>query len=80
MEGCRLDVSGLAPFRDGLVLRNLVPRLSVFPDPATWSVRMRRASLALPPGDADLVRTELEPLLRPYDEAADAYRWEPTSA
>ncbi|WP_272932978.1 hypothetical protein [Streptomyces sp. M2CJ-2] len=37
---------------------------------------MRRASLALPPGDADLVRTELEPLLRPYDEVADAYRWE----
>nr|WP_033273642.1 hypothetical protein [Actinospica acidiphila] len=79
-EGRRLEVSGLAPFRDGLVLRDLVPRLSVFPDPATWSVRMRRASLALPPGDADLVRAELDPLLRPYDEAADAYRWKPASA
>ncbi|MBL3669716.1 hypothetical protein JL475_27790 [Streptomyces sp. M2CJ-2] len=76
-EGCRLEVSGLAPFRDGLVLRDLVPRLSVFPDPATWSVRMRRASLELPPGDADLVRTELDPLLRPYNEVADAYHWEP---
>lgn len=51
-EGCRLEVSGLAPFREGLVLRDLVPRLSVFPDPATWSVRMRRASLTLPPADA----------------------------
>ncbi|WP_030856148.1 hypothetical protein [Streptomyces sp. NRRL S-37] len=79
-EGCRLEVSGLAPFRDGLVLRDLVPRLSVFPDPATWSVRMRRASLPLPPADAGLVRAELRPLLRPYDEAADAYRWEPAPA
>ncbi|MEV5550630.1 hypothetical protein AB0L35_31590 [Streptomyces sp. NPDC052309] len=78
-EGCRLRISGLASYRDGLVLRDLVPRLSVFPDPATWSVRMRRASLALPPGDADLVRTRLEPLLRPYDETAGAYRWGPAA-
>ncbi|MGA5441910.1 hypothetical protein ACPCKW_20650 [Streptomyces griseoincarnatus] len=79
-EGCHLEVSGLARFREGLVLRDLVPRLSVFPDPATWSVRMRRASLTLPPGDADLVRTELEPLLRPYDEAVEEYRWGSVSA
>lgn len=79
-EGCRLEVSGLARFREGLVLRDLVPRLSVFPDPATWSVRMRRASLTLPPGDADLVRTELEPLLVPYGEAAEDYRWESAPA
>ncbi|MET7286443.1 hypothetical protein [Streptomyces sp. NPDC005573] len=79
-EGCRLQVSGLAPFREGLVLRDLVPWLSVFPDPATWSVPMRRASLTLPPGDADLVRTELEPLLRPYGEVRDGYRWEPAPA
>ncbi|GAA3051078.1 hypothetical protein GCM10010448_37740 [Streptomyces glomeratus] len=75
-EGCRLKVSGLARCREGLVLRDLVPRLSVFPDPATWSVRMRRASLTLPVTDADLVRAELEPLLRPYDEAAEGYRWQ----
>ncbi|SOE56844.1 hypothetical protein SAMN05446589_1103 [Streptomyces sp. OV198] len=79
-EGCRLEVSGLASFREGLVLRDLVPRLSVFPDPVTWSVRMRRASLTLPPADAELVRTELESLLRPYGEARDGYRWEPVSA
>jgi hypothetical protein len=73
-EGCPLKVSGLAPFREGLVLRDLVPRLSVFPDPATWSVRVRRASLTLPPADADLVRRGLEPLLRPYDETVVEYR------
>lgn len=75
-EGCRLKVPGPAPFREGLVLRDLVPRLSVFSDSATWSVRMRRASLTLPPGDVDLVRTELEPLLRPISEGWDGYRWE----
>ncbi|MCX5346638.1 hypothetical protein OG901_02315 [Streptomyces mirabilis] len=79
-EGCRLEVSGLAGFREGLVLRDLVPRLSVFPDTATWSVRVRRASLTLPPGDADVVRTDLEPLLRPYGEAVEGYRWESASA
>jgi hypothetical protein len=79
-EGCRLEVSGLARFREGLVLRDLVPRLTVFPDPATWSVRMRRAWLTLPQGDADLVRTELEPWLLPYEEAAEGYRPDPASA
>ncbi|WP_406259484.1 hypothetical protein OIA45_13445 [Streptomyces chartreusis] len=79
-EGCRVKVSGLAPFREGLVLRDLVPRLSVFPDSATWSVRMRRASLTLPPADAELVRTELEPLLRSYGETREGYRWEPVAA
>lgn len=78
-EGCRLDVTGLARFREGLVLRDLVPRLSVFPDPATWSVRMRRASLTLPPTDADLVRAELEQMLVPYGDVAEQYRWEPVS-
>lgn len=43
------------------------------------SVRMRRAWLSLPPGDADLVRTESAPLLRPYGEVRDGYRWEPAS-
>lgn len=79
-EGCRLEVSGLAPFREGMVLRDLVPRLSVFPAPATWSVRMRRASLTLPLADAELVRTGREPLLRPYGDTRGGYRWEPAAA
>ncbi|MEU7057595.1 hypothetical protein [Streptomyces sp. NPDC046197] len=39
---------------------------------------MRRASLTLPSGDADLLRAELEPL-RAYEEAAEEYRWVPVS-
>jgi hypothetical protein len=75
-EGFGLNFQGLAPFREGVVLRDLVPRLAVFPDPATWSVRMRRTALALPPADAELLTTELSPLLRPYSEVVEQYRWE----
>ncbi|MEV0691564.1 hypothetical protein [Streptomyces sp. NPDC050388] len=44
-SGCTLRFEGLAPMREGLVLAELVPRLEAFPDPRSWSVRMRRASL-----------------------------------
>ncbi|WP_166027611.1 hypothetical protein [Streptomyces chilikensis] len=74
-EGCRLAVDGLAPFREGLSLREHVERLSVFPDPKTWSVRLRRASLQLPPQDADHLREAVRLYLKPYAEAVDAYRW-----
>ncbi|MFI1068539.1 hypothetical protein [Streptomyces puniciscabiei] len=74
-EGCELTIHGLAPFREGVVLRDHVERLSVFPDPKSWSIRMRRASLPLPEADADLLRKELRPLLKPYAETVEAYRW-----
>ncbi|MGW1809157.1 hypothetical protein [Streptomyces sp. NPDC002078] len=74
-EGCDLAIHGLAPFREGVALREHVHRLSVFPDPKSWSVRMRRPSLPLPEADADLLRSELRPLLKPYAETVEAYRW-----
>ncbi|MGK5497358.1 hypothetical protein [Streptomyces sp. URMC 125] len=73
-EGCELSIGALAPFRRGLVLRDLVPRLPVFPDPASWSVRLRRTVPTLPPRDAELIGRELAPHLRPYAETADGYR------
>src|SRR5262245_47745569 len=39
---CTLDIQGVAPLRDGLELRPLVPQLHAFPDARTWSVRLRR--------------------------------------
>ncbi|GAA2442449.1 hypothetical protein [Streptomyces macrosporus] len=57
---------GLTPFREGVVLRNLVNDLQVFPDPVHWSFRMRRAPLRLPDADAALIKRELQPLLKPY--------------
>lgn len=72
-EGCRLRIHGLAPFREGVVLRELVSALQVFPDPASWSVRLRRASLPLPEPDAALLKRELQPLLKPYRSVVSDY-------
>ncbi|MFD6759663.1 hypothetical protein [Streptomyces roseolus] len=63
-SGCTLQVHGLTPRHEGVILADLVPQLQVFPDPKTWSIRMRRASLRLPEPDADLLRRELQPMLR----------------
>ncbi|WP_405668990.1 hypothetical protein [Streptomyces sp. NBC_00055] len=74
-EGCTLRIHGLTPIHEGVSLRDHVDRLTVFPHPETWSVRMRRASLPLPPADADLLHDELRPLLQPYVETVNGYRW-----
>nr|WP_238420814.1 hypothetical protein [Streptomyces taklimakanensis] len=73
-EGCALEIEALAPFRAGRVLRDLVPRLSVFPDPASRSVRLRRTALTVPERDAELIERELAPHLVPYADAIDGYR------
>ncbi|MGW3437953.1 hypothetical protein ACWDB3_12330 [Streptomyces bacillaris] len=64
-SGCTLRVHGLAPRHEGVVLADLVPQLQVFPEPGSWSARMRRASLELPEPDTDLLRRELQPMLQP---------------
>ncbi|WP_225877085.1 hypothetical protein [Streptomyces resistomycificus] len=74
-EGCELTIHGLTPFREGVSLRDHVHQLTVFPDPKSWNIRMRRASLPLPEADAALLRNELHPLLKPYAETVEAYRW-----
>jgi hypothetical protein len=71
--GCRLNVTGLAPRRQGVELAPLVPDLAVFPDPATWSVRMRRTVVPLPAGDVALLRAELGPLLVDRRTALPSY-------
>ncbi|MGW1913144.1 hypothetical protein ACWCQS_21000 [Streptomyces sp. NPDC002076] len=78
-EGCDLRIHGLAPFLEGLVLRDFVSRLEAFPDPASWSVRLRRPSLTLSVADADLLRREVEPMLKPYAETVSAYKWPPST-
>jgi hypothetical protein len=58
-----LDIATFAPIREGLELSTLVPRLDrTFPDPATWSVRMRRALVPVDSGDAAVIDRELGPL------------------
>ncbi|SFD72855.1 hypothetical protein [Streptomyces aidingensis] len=72
-EGCTLHIDGLAPLRKGVILRDLVDRLKVFPKPDHWSVYLRRASLRLPGSDAALVKRELRPLLKPYGAVVAQY-------
>ncbi|WP_234384674.1 hypothetical protein [Streptomyces sp. MMG1121] len=72
-SGCTLKVHGLAPRHEGVVLADLVPHLQVFPKLESWSARMRRASLRLPEPDADLLRQELQPILRPRRSVLGQY-------
>ena len=57
--GCDLRLEQLVPRGNGVVLAELVPSLSVFPDPASWSARLRRTILALPKADAKLINRRL---------------------
>ncbi|MFI0348906.1 hypothetical protein [Actinomadura sp. 9N407] len=58
-RGCDLRVEALAPWGNGVELGPLVERLEAFPDPRSWSVRLRRPLLRLPQGDAGLLRDAL---------------------
>jgi hypothetical protein len=57
--GCGLVLDLLAPLGQGVELAPLVPQLTAFPDPASWSVRMRRSLVPLDSTDAGLIRKRL---------------------
>jgi hypothetical protein len=71
--GCDLQIERLAPLRGGVELAPLVSRLRVFPDPASWSARLRRPLLALPAGDARLLRRQIEGVAGAASEVAADY-------
>jgi hypothetical protein len=69
-----LDIETLAPLREGLDVGSLVPNLRrTFPDPATWSARMRRALVPLDPRDAETIDRGLARLTGPYAKAHQQY-------
>lgn len=69
-----LEIRTLAPRRGGVELAPLVPSLKrSFPDPASWSVRLRRALVPLDPADAAFLEGRLRPCLLPYEEALGTY-------
>ncbi|MCQ9184710.1 hypothetical protein KMT30_37880 [Streptomyces sp. IBSBF 2953] len=72
--GCDIQIQGLALYRDGLNLRELVHALDVFPNPRSWAAKLRRTALALPAQDAELLRRKLKPYLKPYAEAIAGYK------
>jgi hypothetical protein len=70
-----VEIVRLAPLRGGVELAPLVPRLRrTFPDPATWSVRMRRALVGLDPGDAETILAEIATASGAYADAVDTYK------
>ena len=79
-HGCRIDVDRAAPPLQGLELAPLVQQLHAFPDPATWSVRMRRTLLTLDDHDARLLRRGLEGHVRPLGEVLKRYEEAATKA
>jgi hypothetical protein len=70
---CTLDIQGVAPLREGVELRPLVPELHAFPDPKSWSVRLRRPPVPLDEHDAAVLKRHLAPFLEPLDRHLNAY-------
>jgi hypothetical protein len=73
VSGCDLDIQGLAPYPSGLEIQPLVEQLSAFPKPEAWSVYLRRALLALPPSDVELLDRRLRPLVTAAPQALPTY-------
>jgi hypothetical protein len=70
----RLEIEQLAPLRQGVELAPLVPRLArTFPDPKSWSARMRRALVPIEAADARSIERKLEGLASEYASALPSY-------
>ncbi|WP_234401561.1 hypothetical protein [Thermobifida halotolerans] len=70
---CPLRVTELAPFGSGPVLADLVEALHAFPDPRSWSVRLRRPLVPLDAHDSALLTDLLRPGLAPLDRSLPEY-------
>lgn len=71
--GCDLSVDLLAPWGKGVELQPLVARLDAFPNPATWSIMLRRALLRLPAHDDALLTEQLAPMCGSLSEHLQGY-------
>jgi hypothetical protein len=70
---CDLRIDGLVPYPGGVELQPLVHRLAAFPRPEAWSIYLRRALVALPGKDADLLTRALRPMLSDPAKALPTY-------
>lgn len=69
-----LEIDVLAPLHEGLELAPLVPLLKkTFPDPKTWSARMRRALVPVESGDGAELDRRLRSFVQRYPDALPSY-------
>jgi hypothetical protein len=71
--GVELRIQTLARRHAGVELAPLVERLHAFPDPRSWSARMRRALVPLDAHDARLIGRELRRVAQPYPAELRTY-------
>lgn len=71
--GVGLRIERLARRREGVELAPLVKRLRTFPDPNSWSARMRRALVPLDDRDVALLEREVSKVTAPYPRAVESY-------
>ena len=72
--GFDVQVTGVAPLHTGVELAPLAGSLAFLPDPATWSVRLRRSLIPLNDDDAAVLSRRLDSLLRPREEVLTEYQ------
>jgi hypothetical protein len=72
--GIRFKIESLARLGEGVELAPLVPQLDTFPDPTSWSARLRRALVPLIGKDGDLLARELLSITHPFPEARETYK------
>ncbi|SEC38732.1 hypothetical protein SAMN04489844_2202 [Nocardioides exalbidus] len=68
-----VSVERLAPALEGVDLADLVPRMTSFPKPETWSVYLRRSTCPLTPEDAKLVDAKLKKVSGPLTDHLEDY-------
>lgn len=70
----RLRIDVLAPLRAGAELAPLVARLpATFPNPNSWSIRLRRALVPIEAADVRVLEEALSKETLPYEEAVETY-------
>jgi hypothetical protein len=77
--GCSLDLHRLTPFRQGVELADHVKSMHAFPNPRSWSVRLRRTLLALDAHDYSLLFRALRAIAVEPDNAVEGYVRQATS-
>ncbi|MBE1603749.1 hypothetical protein HEB94_000597 [Actinopolymorpha pittospori] len=72
-RGCKLDIGVLAPYRTGVEVAPLVPKLDAFPRKDVWSIWLRRPLVSLGQHDVNLIWSRLRRVGRPVSEHLPTY-------